>query len=491
MAIDFESKGVQFYFVYKSLAHPGWNNYSPPRDLNERLQHVAEAKRTLGTSIPWLCDRMDNQFSRALGGSPNSDVIVDDGARVVARHGWNRPEQLRTVLEGLVGPTEKRTDPASLKLPAFKPKNVASGKVPQVQPPTESMSIRVTPENDGSGDPQYVKLRAEVDLDMVVNWEGELFLRFDLDPVWQAHWNNLQQPIQLQFEADESVEFEPSEPMGPKVEAESDSDPRTFKVRVRNWNPDQPIKVVANYLICNDEEGWCKPVSRKFELRCLEAVEPGMRLAESKIGRVYEYLRYRDEGPPVPKINASAEQIASIVGEWQLTTSNDFGQEMRWILHVSSSKEGLNAWTTLDPSKPSVDIIVFDGASLQFLQRNGPVPELIKLKLADDQAKGTHESIFGDDKISGKRTSKPPTLAKVPSEKDSLAGKSNSLQDASAKPSSPSNAAGKMNRKAEAKNEKKKKTKNKRNSKGKDKSKIKKKIKVKKIIVRKPKESDE
>ena len=47
--------------------------------------HVDEAKRTLGSRIPWICDNMDNDLKHALCNRPNSEFIIDpDGKIVVA-----------------------------------------------------------------------------------------------------------------------------------------------------------------------------------------------------------------------------------------------------------------------------------------------------------------------------------------------------------------------------------------------------------------------
>ena len=46
--------------------------------------HVAEAKRTLGSSIEWLCDNMQNEFKQALGGAPNSQFVIDPEGKIIS-----------------------------------------------------------------------------------------------------------------------------------------------------------------------------------------------------------------------------------------------------------------------------------------------------------------------------------------------------------------------------------------------------------------------
>ena len=53
---DYSPKGVQFFYVYKSLAHPEYNNYVTPFTLEERLMHVRESQRVIGSRIRWICD---------------------------------------------------------------------------------------------------------------------------------------------------------------------------------------------------------------------------------------------------------------------------------------------------------------------------------------------------------------------------------------------------------------------------------------------------
>ena len=48
-----------------------------PFTLKERLLHVQEAKKTLGATVPWLCDTIDNDLKHALGDWPNSEFVID------------------------------------------------------------------------------------------------------------------------------------------------------------------------------------------------------------------------------------------------------------------------------------------------------------------------------------------------------------------------------------------------------------------------------
>ena len=81
--LDYAPKGVDFYYIYKPLAHPEYQNYISPINIQERLMHVTEAKRRLGSSITWLADSMDNAYHDASGQTPNSEIVVNpDGISV-------------------------------------------------------------------------------------------------------------------------------------------------------------------------------------------------------------------------------------------------------------------------------------------------------------------------------------------------------------------------------------------------------------------------
>ena len=78
----YSKKDVKFYYIYKTLAHPERDGYVNGFTLEERLLQIQEAKRTLGTRIPWICDAMDNRLKHAFGNCYNSEFIVNPKGRV-------------------------------------------------------------------------------------------------------------------------------------------------------------------------------------------------------------------------------------------------------------------------------------------------------------------------------------------------------------------------------------------------------------------------
>ena len=268
---DYASRGVKFFYIYKSLAHPENDGYVQPLTLQERLLHLKEAERTLGSKFTWLADNMENELKHKLGNAPNSEFVLDPEGKVVRHRGWSSPGELRKDLEQLIGPVEKPTQVADLKLKtAPPPKAAASGVVPRVQVSGSMRAFKVTAEK--SKEPHYIKLRAEVDQNFMSTGLGKLYLGFHLDPLYHVHWNNLVDPLTYELELPENVTVTPAKGSGPKVKSPADIDPREFLLDIDELKQvsNAVIKVKVKYFACNDDEGWCKPVNQTF-LVTLEA----------------------------------------------------------------------------------------------------------------------------------------------------------------------------------------------------------------------------
>ncbi len=224
---DYSPLGVQFYYIYKHLQHPELDGYIQSFTLEERLMHIQEARRTLGSEIPWISDSMSNDLKHALGNSPNSEFVIDPEGKVASRRAWSQPELLRQDLERLVGPVENPTQVSDLNLKVEPPPKVAaSGVVPRVEVPGIMRAVRIKPQS--SELPFYAKLRAEVDRNFFDSGEGTLYLGFHVDPIYRVHWNNLVNPLKFEIKAPEGITVSPSQGEGPQVAVPSDIDPREF-----------------------------------------------------------------------------------------------------------------------------------------------------------------------------------------------------------------------------------------------------------------------
>ena len=263
---DYAPQGVNFYYIYKTLAHPELDGYIEPFTLEERLMHVKEAQRTLGSEITWISDTMSHDLKHALGDSPNSEFVVDPTGKIVRMRAWSRPDELRRDLEQLVGPVEDPTRVSDLNLKIEAPPKVAaSGVVPRVRVPGRMMPVKIEPQS--SSQPFYMKLRAEVDQRLLRDGEGVLYLGFHPDPLYHVHWNNLVDPVKFEITAPDGITVSPATGEGPKVKEASDIDPREFLVDIkRSGDSQEPLQLAVRYFACNDEEGWCVAISQEYSI---------------------------------------------------------------------------------------------------------------------------------------------------------------------------------------------------------------------------------
>lgn len=260
---DYASKGVQFFYVYKTVQHPEINNFVAPYDLKERLMHVAEAKRRMQTQIPWICDNMDNEVKRAFGGAPNGEFVIDPQGVIVRKRFWSNPRTLRADLTELVGAVESPTRVEDLPTRfRVETREIASGVVPRLELPGGLRAVKITPEK--SETPYYVKLRAEATRSLIRGGQGPLYLGFYLDPLYKVHWNNKAGRIKVEIKAPDGVTVTPSELQGPEVEAAADTDPRQFLVEVKGEGAKGPLEVAVHYMACDDAETFCVPVTQRY-----------------------------------------------------------------------------------------------------------------------------------------------------------------------------------------------------------------------------------
>ena len=265
---DFSRQGVKFYYIYKALAHPGTNGYVAPFDLKERLMHVAEAKRTLGSRIEWLCDSMENDLKHALGDRPNSEFVIDPDGKIVVARRWSNPGQLFDDLSELVGEVAKPTllTDIEMKRPP-PPQRAPTGIVPPLQLPHGMKPIRVEPLESKS--PHYAKLRAEMSGD-------HLYLGFFLDPLYKVHWNNKAPALTFEITAPAGIKVTPDHGAAAKVDVDADADPREFLLTVSGRRAES-LRVTVKYFACDDAETFCVPVTQQYRVTMDQDRDGGSR----------------------------------------------------------------------------------------------------------------------------------------------------------------------------------------------------------------------
>jgi hypothetical protein len=273
---DYGPKGVKFFFIYKTLAHPELvGNYVQPITLEERLAHAKQAKKQLGASIPWIVDAMDNRLKHALGDRPNSEFIIDPKGKVVRKRAWSYPAQVRKDLEELVGKVDRITKEEDVKLNIQLPLKAPAerGGVSRIARP-RMQAIVMEPLVEKKGKPFFAKLRAEADADVLNSGQGKLYLGFHLDPFHSAHWNNLNAPLKYVLEIPEGAKIEKAAGEAAKVKAATDADPREFILDIEAWPMEQPLKLTVFYSACVGDMA-CHAVKQSYVLRRKRDIDGG------------------------------------------------------------------------------------------------------------------------------------------------------------------------------------------------------------------------
>ena len=282
---DYTPQGVQFYYLYKQLAHPELDHYVDPYTLEERLMHVAQAERQLGSRIPWIADAMTNELKHALGDMPNAEFIIDRDGRILERRAWSDPTALRDDLERLVGPVAHPTRVSDLDLPSAPPvATVAKGIVPRVTPPGRMMTLKVEPDLDGTELPFYTKLRADVDREFLRTGEGTLLLGFHIDPLYHMHWNNLAPPLTYEVTAPDGVRVTPAAATFAKIEEPADADPREFLVDIGADNSAASFDLSVTYYACDDDNTFCIPVTQHYAVNLQVDPDAGRVFGAGRFG---------------------------------------------------------------------------------------------------------------------------------------------------------------------------------------------------------------
>ncbi|MGB7343428.1 MAG: hypothetical protein WBD20_04405 [Pirellulaceae bacterium] len=264
--LDYRDR-VNFYYVYKRLAHPETNGFVEPATLQERLLHVAEAKRMTGTSVPWLADAMDDRMTKAFGGTYNGEFVIDSDGKVVRQRFWSNPTALRSDLSELVGPVESPTQIEDLAV-RFRPqpREIASSVVPRIDLPEGLSPIKVQHIAPGKR-PVYVKLRAELTRRPDANGKRKMYLGFYMDRIHRVHWNNGAGPIEVLIDAPADSGVDSTTLKGPTVEQPGDIDARMFLVDVaRTSGKPVSLNVTLRYVVCDDAETFCVPITQEFDV---------------------------------------------------------------------------------------------------------------------------------------------------------------------------------------------------------------------------------
>ena len=283
---DYAPQGVQFYYLYKQLAHPELSNYVDPFTLEERLMHVAQAEAQLGSRIPWFADAMTNDLKHALGDMPNAEFIIDPEGRVIERRAWSNPGALRQDLGRLFGSVETPTRVSDLDMVTQPPvPTVAKGVVPRIALPGRMSTLRIDPRLGDSPIPFYTKLRADISQDFLRTGAGTLYLGFFIDPLYHMHWNNDAPPLEYEITTPAGVRVTPATGVFCDIEEPADSDPREFLVNIVAEDLDQPLDLRVTYYACDDANTFCVPVRQQYAVHLTVDADAGRVFGAGRGGR--------------------------------------------------------------------------------------------------------------------------------------------------------------------------------------------------------------
>lgn len=320
-----KNEQVQFFYLYKSLAHPEYNGYIQPMNLEERLAHIVEAKRVLDTRLNWLCDGMDNTVRHTLGFGPNTQMILNPQGLIVHALGWSDADVLRAELVKLVGESDTHTDVSDLTIrkrsPALALKTVRQSHLSRPQFDTTLVPIQATPKEAGNH-PLYVKPRIEVEPSVLERGRGEMYLGFHLDPIHHVHWNNLAAPLQFELNLPQGVYMTPKSAEALPVEADSDASPREFVIEITGTEPGAVFDLSFHYFACSDEEGWCLPVTQTYTVTLAVDPDGGGAMGRS-FGRSGDRQGSEPRGRRGPEGRRPAERNSGQIKERILQSDTD------------------------------------------------------------------------------------------------------------------------------------------------------------------------
>ncbi|MCR9247792.1 MAG: protein-disulfide reductase DsbD N-terminal domain-containing protein [bacterium] len=289
---DYAPKGVRFRMIYKSIVHPGTNGYTEPYTLAERLRHVKVARQRLRTTVPWICDSMDNAIKAALKAAPNAEFVVDAEGKVLRKRFWHDPAELRAFLAEQVGAVERPTQVADLDMQLVFPERKAPRGVVKPLAMTERMrGLRVAPvlpkaaaaggddEAADSAPPFFAKLVAEGCRQLLRTGEGRLYLGFYLDPLYEVHWNNPAGGLSFRIERPGDAEFEDVTGQTPNYEHDIDIDPREFFADIAAAKGAE-LRLTVRYTVCDDAETFCMPVEQSYTITLERDPHAGSRAGD-------------------------------------------------------------------------------------------------------------------------------------------------------------------------------------------------------------------
>jgi hypothetical protein len=235
------------------------------QNMSERLLQLAEARKKLGTKVPWIADTMDDDIRIGLRSGSWSVYLISPEGDVVYASGKIDGQALRGALSEAVGPVATPTKTSDLNLPRIvRPAKLLNEDSELGVARPEGLSIvRIVPKKPE--ETYYVKLRAEADDALLSTGTGRLFLGFYPDPIHDAHWNNLTPPMTYKLTLPDGVTASPAEATAKKGEGDSDTKPRQFWVDIASDKPFSELEIKLDYFGCTSV--LCLPLTHEYTIK--------------------------------------------------------------------------------------------------------------------------------------------------------------------------------------------------------------------------------
>jgi hypothetical protein len=243
MHADYAAKGVQFFYFDNSLRHPKLNGYVQAQNMTERLLQLEEARTKLGTNVTWFADTLDDSMRVGLGAGPNFLSLISPSGEIVAASDRIEGNNFREILDRLAGQVETPTPINKRGLPrvARQANQINQDMELQVHRSEGLTIVSISPPKPE--ETYYVKLRSEADQNLLRTGKGRLFLGFYPDPIHDAHWNNLVDPMKYVLTLPEGVTATPVEATAAKGPGDSDTQPRQFWVDIDGALPSEEFNL--------------------------------------------------------------------------------------------------------------------------------------------------------------------------------------------------------------------------------------------------------
>ena len=324
---DYASRGVQFYYFYKALRHPELNGYVQAQNMSERLLQLAEARRQLGTKVPWIADTMDDDMRIGLAAGSWSVYLISPDLEVVYSDGRIDANGLRSALSKAVGPAATRTNPEELNLPKIsRPAKLVNEDSALGVARPEGLSI-VTIIPTKPEETYYVKLRAEADDALLNTGSGRLFLGFYPDPIHGAYWNNLTEPMKYKLTLPEGVVASRPEASAQRGPGDKDSLPRQFWVDISSDKPFEELGLRLDYFGCTSE--MCLPLTHEYIIK-MEIENRGSRTYGMNKGSAENSRRGNTRGSRMERLDSNKDGVVSfdeMFVQMKNRRGNDFSKE--------------------------------------------------------------------------------------------------------------------------------------------------------------------